>query len=167
MSIRTALGLQQKSNKESSLIEAHGAALNRMGGATDGLDTIEGVPEKWEEMARLAWHYFVSEPIVNNTVNAWRVFAVGEQINPMTDDAVVQKEIRSLHRRLAMDKFVRDMVLQLLVKGECTAYKQYGGSHSPAQCRQRRRGLLRNATQGTQYLGTNRQDTRISNESPV
>nr|BDD44564.1 hypothetical protein 2 [bacterium] len=130
MSIRTALGLQKKSQEDTNPLEAHGAALNRMGSATDGLDTTEGVPEKWEEMARLAWHYFVSEPIVNNAVNAWRVFAVGEQIQPMADNADLQQDVRGLHRRLAMDKFVRDMVLQLLVKGECAAYKQYGGKKS-------------------------------------
>jgi len=130
MSIRTVLGLQKKNEEEAASMEAHGAALNRMGGATDGLDTMEGVPEKWEEMARLAWYYFTSEPIVNNAVNAWRVFAVGEQLTLLADDADTQKKARELHRRLGMNKLVRDMVLQLLVKGECAAYKVYGGKKS-------------------------------------
>jgi len=130
MSLFSALGLQRNGKAGKTTFEAHGAALNRMGGATDGLDTIEGVPEEWEAMARLAWYYFVTEPIVNNTVNAWRVFAVGEQINLMSDSSAVQKEIRDLHRRLGIDKLIRDMVLQLLVKGECAAYKQYGGQKS-------------------------------------
>lgn len=130
MSLFSALGIQKKYTPSTTPLEAHGAALNHMGGATDGLDTVEGVPEKWEEMARLAWYYFTSEPIVNNAVNAWRVFAVGEQIIPLVDDADTQKKARALHRRLGMDKLIRDMVLQLLVKGECAAYKQYGGKKS-------------------------------------
>lgn len=139
MALLKALGLQRSNPVSSGSQIAHGAALNRMGGATDGLDTVEGVPEQWEEMARLAWYYFTSEPIVNNAVNAWRVFAVGEQITLLADDAGTQKKVRALHRRLGMDKLVRDMVLQLLVKGECAAYKQYGGpqrgSESPSATR--------------------------------
>ncbi len=130
MTLLSALGLQRRNPVSSGFDVAHGAALNRMGGATDGLDTVEGVPEKWEEMAQLAWYYFTSEPIVNNAVNAWRVFAVGEQIIPLVDAADTQKKARALHRRLGMDKLIRDMVLQLLVKGECAAYKQYGGKKS-------------------------------------
>lgn len=130
MTFLSALGLRREDSDREDNNSAHGAALHRMGGATDGLDTIEGVPEKWEEMARLAWHYFTTEPIVNNAVNAWRVFAVGEQIAVMADEADIQKKARDLHRCLALDKFVRDMVLQLLVKGECAAYKVYGGKKS-------------------------------------
>ena len=44
------------------------------------LNVEEAVPEIWEERAKLAWEYYTEEPIVKNAVNAWRTFAIGDEI---------------------------------------------------------------------------------------
>jgi len=85
----------------------------------------EAIPATWEERARQAWTYYVEEPLVKNCLNSWRSFAVGDEIKLTSDDAAVKEAITEMHDRLALSEFVKDMVLQLLVKGDAVGFKQY------------------------------------------
>jgi len=101
------------------------------------LNVEEAVPETWEERARLAWEYYTEEPIVKNAVNAWRTFAIGDEVAFHCDDGGVEAEVRDFAEEAGLDAFVRDMVLQLLVKGDCMGYKTYtdgGDDIAAVQC---------------------------------
>ena len=87
---------------------------------------IKGIPANWKERAQKAWEYFIEEPIVSNTVNTWRTFAIGDMIKVSADDDKVREEAEKLTAALLINRFVKDMILQLLVKGECIGYKRYG-----------------------------------------
>jgi len=93
--------------------------------AFDKLQVEEAIPATWEERAKLAWEYYTEEPIVKNAVNAWRTFAIGDEITLSCDDEDVQADAVNFARRVGLDKFARDMVLQMLVKGDCLGYKTY------------------------------------------
>ena len=87
---------------------------------------IIGIPADWKERALKAWEYYVEEPIVSNTINTWRTFAIGDTIKVTADDDKVREEADKLLLILAVNRFIKDMILQLLVKGECIGYKRYG-----------------------------------------
>jgi len=85
----------------------------------------DAIPATWDERARKAWTYYVEEPLVKNCVNSWRSFAVGDEIRLTSDDAAVKEALAELHDRLALSDFIKDMVLQLLVKGDAVGFKHY------------------------------------------
>ncbi len=95
------------------------------GSAFSAISSTEAVPATWEERARKAWTYYVEEPLVKNCLNSWRSFAVGDEIRLTSDDAAVKEALAELHDRLALSDFVKDMVLQLLVKGDAVGFKRY------------------------------------------
>lgn len=82
----------------------------------------EAIPATWEERARKAVEYFHEEPLVSNAINAWRTFAVGDEIGVNCDDEVVRGDARDAFDRLGLNRFIKDMVLQLLVKGDAIGY---------------------------------------------
>ncbi|HRT94205.1 MAG TPA: hypothetical protein P5532_07280 [Planctomycetota bacterium] len=114
---------------------AAAAALDS--GVFRALNVEEAVPEAWEERAKLAWEYYTEEPIVKNAVNAWRTFAIGDEVGFNCEDEEVEAEVYEFAERVGLDAFVRDMVLQLLVKGDCVGYKAYtdkGDDIAAVQC---------------------------------
>jgi len=82
----------------------------------------DSIPAEWHERAAKAWEYYLVEPIVSNTINSWRVFALGDEIGVSCKDEGIQDQARDLFYRLELNGFVKDMILQLLVKGDCTGY---------------------------------------------
>jgi len=101
------------------------------------LNVEEAVPEAWEERAKLAWEYYTEEPIVKNAVNAWRTFAIGDEVGLNCEDDEVEAEAVEFAERVGLDAFVRDMILQLVVKGDCVGYKTYtekGDDVAAVQC---------------------------------
>ncbi len=40
----------------------------------------DAIPDSWEERAAKAWEYYQQEPIIANAINAWRAFALGDEI---------------------------------------------------------------------------------------
>ncbi len=82
----------------------------------------DAIPDAWEERAAKAWEYYQQEPIVANAINAWRAFALGDEIAVRCKDETVEQEARELFSQLDLNDFVRDMVLQLLVKGDAVGY---------------------------------------------
>ncbi|HRT95136.1 MAG TPA: hypothetical protein P5532_11985 [Planctomycetota bacterium] len=114
---------------------AAAAALD--GDAFRKLNVEEAVPQTWEERAKLAWQYYTEEPIVKNAVNAWRTFAIGDELGFNCDDEGIEAEVIEFAERVGLEAFVRDMVLQLLVKGDCIGYKTYtqkGDDIAAVQC---------------------------------
>ena len=114
---------------------ATAAALDA--GAFGKLNVEDPIPKSWQERAKLAWEYYSEEPIVKNAVNAWRTFAVGDEITLTCDDEDIQADVRDFATRVGLDAFVRDMILQLLVKGDCVGYKTYaedGKDFDALQC---------------------------------
>ena len=82
----------------------------------------DAIPAEWHERAAKAWEFYLEEPIVSNTVNSWRVFALGDEVGVSSEDEGTQDQARDLFYRLELNNFVRDMILQLLVKGDCVGY---------------------------------------------
>jgi len=56
------------------------------------VNASEAVPATWEERARKAWEYYVEEPLVENCVNSWRTFVVGDEIKIAGDDDNLKTE---------------------------------------------------------------------------
>lgn len=44
------------------------------------------VPASWEEKAKQSWKYYLEEPLVNNVINTWRTFAIGDEIKVSVGD---------------------------------------------------------------------------------
>ena len=89
------------------------------------VNATDAIPATWEERARKAWEYYTEEPLVKNCVNSWRTFAVGDEIRITSDDDAVKTEANDLAARLRVSRFVKDMILQLLVKGDAVGFKRY------------------------------------------
>jgi len=89
------------------------------------LHPSEAVPVAWDERARKAWEYYVEEPLVKNCVNSWRTFAVGDEIKIAAEDEALKEEATEAADRLRVTQFVKDMVLQLLVKGDAVGFKRF------------------------------------------
>ena len=106
--------------------EIMGTAANIASGVFSSEYEIKGIPADWKERAHKAWQYFCEEPIVSNTINTWRTFAIGDQVKITSDDEDVRSEAQELFNSLSMNRFIKDMILQLLVKGDCIGYKRYG-----------------------------------------
>lgn len=102
---------------------ATAAALDS--GVFSKVNALEALPRTWEERARKAWEYYLEEPLVKNCVNSWRSFAVGDDVKIACDDEDVKTEAVDAADRLGLMDFVKDMVLQLLVKGDAVGFKRY------------------------------------------
>jgi len=106
--------------------ETMGTAADIASGVFSSEYEIKGIPTDWKERARKAWEYYIEEPIVSNTINTWRTFAIGDQVKIISDDDTVRVEAQALFQALDVNRFLKDMILQLLVKGDCVGYKRYG-----------------------------------------
>jgi len=106
--------------------ELMGTAADIASGVFSSEYDVKGIPTDWKERARKAWEYYVEEPIVSNTINTWRTFAIGDQVKITADDETVRNEASDLFSLLDINRFLKDMTLQLLVKGECVGFKRYG-----------------------------------------
>jgi len=89
------------------------------------VNATEAIPATWEERARKAWEYYVEEPLVKNCVNSWRTFAVGDEIKISSDDDSLKDQALEAAWRLNVSQFIKDMILQLLVKGDAIGFKRY------------------------------------------
>ncbi|MBC8278984.1 MAG: hypothetical protein H8E46_12185 [FCB group bacterium] len=103
-----------------------GAAAALNAGVFSSEYEVVGIPADWKERAQKAWQYYLEEPIVSNTINTWRTFAIGDTIKASADDDEVREEAEKQLSLLTINRFIKDMILQLLVKGECIGYKRYG-----------------------------------------
>jgi len=88
------------------------------------INASEAIPKSWEERAKKAWSYYLEEPIVKNAINSWRTFAVGDEIKFTSDDEDLKKDVHELAGKVDLSKFVKDMILQLLVKGDAVGFKR-------------------------------------------
>lgn len=107
---------------------ATAAALD--GSVFSKINATDVLPRTWEERARKAWEYYIEEPLVKNCVNSWRSFAVGDDVKIDCDSKDVKYEAVELAARLGLMDFVKDMVLQLLVKGEAVGFKRYAKNNA-------------------------------------
>lgn len=99
-----------------SAAEIHPAAFHQ-------INPGDNLPGTWYERAERAWNYYKEEGLVNNAINFWRVFAVGDEIQIVSDDGNVQHEAREFAERMKLNNLVKDMILTLLCTGECTGVK--------------------------------------------
>ena len=113
--------------------ELMGTAANIASGVFSSEYEIKGIPSDWKERAHKAWEFYIEEPIVSNTINTWRTFAIGDQVKITADDEEVRTEAQALFYALNLNRFLKDMILQLLVKGECIGYKRYGSNGKPSK----------------------------------
>jgi len=84
----------------------------------------DAIPKTFEERATKAWQFYVEEPIVQNAINSWRTFAIGDEIQFNCDDEDVKWEAREFADRVQLNKLIKDSVLQCLVKGETVCFKR-------------------------------------------
>jgi hypothetical protein len=80
------------------------------------------IPTAWVDRAKRAMVFYQEEPLVSNAVNAWRTFAIGDEITPTCEDEAVQEEVQDMFWALGLNKWIKDMVQQLLVKGDAIGY---------------------------------------------
>lgn len=113
--------------------ELMGTAANIASGVFSSEYEIKGIPSDWKDRAHKAWEFYIEEPIVSNTINTWRTFAIGDQVKITADDEDVRTEAQALFYALNLNRFLKDMILQLLVKGECIGYKRYGSNGKPSK----------------------------------
>ena len=91
-------------------------------GTFSAIAAESAIPALWEDRARKAVEYYQEEPLVSNAINAWRTFALGDEITITCEDKRLGEEASDLAWRLELNRFVKDMVLQLLVKGDAIGY---------------------------------------------
>ena len=103
---------------------ATAAALD--GSVFGSVTADDGIPAAWEDRAKQAWAYYLEEPIVKNAINSWRTFAVGEEIKIASEDDNLRAEATDLARHLNLSGWIKDMVLQMLVKGDAVGFKKAG-----------------------------------------
>jgi len=108
-----------------SVIAPLAAAAALDSAAFSKVNATEAIPATWEERARKAWEYYVEEPLVKNCVNSWRTFAVGDEIKITSDDETLKEQALEAAWRLNISQFIKDMVLQLLVKGDAIGFKRF------------------------------------------
>jgi len=102
------------------------ATVAALDAATFGaLHPGEAVPAAWEDRARRAWEYYLEEPLVKNCINSWRTFAVGDEIKIAAEDEDLKWTAIEARDRLKVCQFIKDMILQLLVKGDAVGFKRY------------------------------------------
>ena len=118
-------GLPEDSQVYGTLVPAMATAAALDSSAFAKVNAMDAIPAAWEDRARKAWEYYVEEPLVKNCVNSWRTFAVGDEIKITSDDDAVKDEANALSDRIGISEFVKDMVLQLLVKGDAVGFKRY------------------------------------------
>ena len=82
----------------------------------------DSIPVNWDEKSTKAWEYYQQEPIVANVVNSWRVFALGDEIKVACEDEAIEKDANQFIKVNNINRFIKDMILQLLVKGDCIGY---------------------------------------------
>ena len=99
-----------------------GTAAALSPGIFNAVSTTGAIPESWEDRARKAVEYYQEEPLVANALNAWRTFALGDEIGLNSEDEELRDEAREAFDRLGLNSFVKDMVLQLLIKGDAIGY---------------------------------------------
>ena len=88
------------------------------------INAEQTIPRDWEARASKAWTYYIEEPLVKNCINSWRAFAMGDKLNIISQSKKGQEEAQSIADSLNIFQFVKDMLLQLLVKGDATGYKE-------------------------------------------
>jgi len=88
----------------------------------ESVSVRNAVPESWREQACKAWTYYREEPIVSNAINAWRTFAIGDEIQLTSDNAEMQEAARAFYRDLKLNEWIKNMIFQLLVKGDAVGY---------------------------------------------
>ena len=65
----------------------------------------------------------ISRGTKTRIINAWRIFALGDEITVSCERDAIQDEVTEVFYRLGLNNFVKDMILQLLVKGDCIGYR--------------------------------------------
>ncbi|MDF7806237.1 hypothetical protein P4E94_02230 [Pontiellaceae bacterium B12219] len=115
---------EQQSNGDVLTPMATAAALDSS--AFSNVNANNAVPASWDERARKAWEYYLEEPLVKNCVNSWRTFAVGDEIKISSDDEKLKDAALEAAGELGITEFIKDMILQLLVKGDAVGFKRYG-----------------------------------------
>jgi hypothetical protein len=123
--------MSKRNSSQSTLINAPlvtAAALDSS--AFNRIAANDTIPVNWDERAKKAWEYYTEEPLVKNCLNSWRTFAVGDEIKITSDDADFNETISEASTRLKISDFVKDMILQLLVKGDAVGFKVYAKNKS-------------------------------------
>lgn len=116
---------QHSSNSANTIITPMVAAAALDASAFSKINATEAIPESWEERARRAWEYYIEEPLVKNCINSWRTFAVGDEIKITSDNENTKSQSLEIAARLKLTGFIKDMILQLLVKGDAVGFKRY------------------------------------------
>ena len=122
MHMRTRHARKKTPRSRGDVIPALASAAALRQGTFGPPSPRSAIPPDWEARARKAVEYYQEEPLVANAINAWRTFALGDEIGIECDDASIREEAQDLYWTLGLNSFVKDMILQLLVKGDAIGY---------------------------------------------
>ena len=91
-----------------------------------GLAVIDDViPRYKRDIAQRAWQYYLEQGIVRGCIDAWQTFAIGSDIRITSDVEDAQEAVHEFAERINLVSFAKDMILQLLIKGDGVAFKTY------------------------------------------
>ncbi len=112
---RNPLGLQAPESAEPSLFAIGERnpflAPNEEGGRGD-----------WASDAAKAWTYYRRNGRVKDGINYWLALAIGEDTEVSCENEKTENEARDFMEDLRIHSWLRDMMQQLLVKGDCTGF---------------------------------------------
>ncbi|MFA6567803.1 MAG: hypothetical protein WCS96_06290 [Victivallales bacterium] len=94
-------------------------------GSFADINVYDAIPGSWEEKAAQAWHYYKYEPIVNNIINTWRTFALGDSVRFVCDNVDLTAEVRKFAERVNLNTLLKDSIINLLVTGDAICWKGY------------------------------------------
>lgn len=87
-------------------------------------DDKSEVSEEWVENAKKAWRYYVTNGWVRACIDAWRIMALGEDFAVISENDELQKGLTKEFARLKARRWLADNILQLIVKGDCVAFRE-------------------------------------------
>ena len=99
-----------------------GSAAALVGTAFKGLAAKEAIPATWEDRAIKAWEYYQEEPLVANAIMPGAVSPWAMRSRSAATPRTYRRRRWSCTGGSALNGFVRDMVTQLLVKGDAIGY---------------------------------------------
>ena len=96
------------------------AAAASLSGASSDTDPI---PKDWDKRALKAWEYYLTIGIVKRCISTWRALVLGDGVRFNCDSEDDRKKLEKFARKIRLEKKMRDMFTQWIVRSEALPYK--------------------------------------------
>jgi len=87
-------------------------------------DDKSEVSDDWYENAKKAWSYYVTNGWVRACMDAWKIMALGEDYAVISENDELKQGLTKEFSRLKARRWLADNILQLIVKGDCVAFRE-------------------------------------------